>query len=355
MKELKFLINKLPSQLILYPTSRCNASCQHCYNFNREDGTTKENELTLEEINKISLGFGHMKALTISGGEPFLRDDIKEMVDVFYKNNSLQYVSFHTNAFLTRRVVDPILDVLKSCKDLKVIVCVSIDGVGEIHDNIRGVPKGFEKMCQTVKELERIKEEYPNLFLISSTIFSQSTRESFPQTIEYIRKSFKTVHPALCFIRGEVRKSSEKEIEAQLYKEFYEKSYKDIDPSIKPFSFMALKATLDWMTHDIVYKNHVNQTQTVPCQAGRKLVVIYENGDVYPCEQLSEKFGNIRDAEYDVKKLLFNKEGELIKKNIFCEKFCHCTWENIINANLVFDLKSYPKIFYNWFRLFISN
>lgn len=354
MKELKFLFNMLPFQLIFYPTSRCNANCPHCYNYDRQSNAAKDNELSLEEINKISSSFGHIKALTISGGEPFLRDDLKDIVAIFYKNNKLQYVSFHTNAFLGKKVVQTISDILKNLKDLTVIVCVSIDGIGELHDQIRGVPKGFDKMCQTVEELEKIKRTFNNLYLISSTIYSQTTQESFQKTIDFIRQNFKTVKPAPCFIRGEVRSNKEKKIDINYYKDFLKQSHNNIDRSIKPFSFMALKETLDWMTHEIVLKNYLNATQTIPCQAGRKLVVIYENGDVYPCELFSERFGNVRDVDYDIKKILFSEKGKSIKKKIYCDKACHCTWENIINANLVFDIKSYPKIFYHWYRLFVS-
>jgi MoaA/NifB/PqqE/SkfB family radical SAM enzyme len=355
IKELQFLFNKLPFYIVFYPTSRCNTRCSHCYNYLRQSSATEDNELSLTEIKKISSNFGHIKALTISGGEPFLRDDLQEIISIFYKNNALQYVSFHTNAFLGKRVVQTVSDILKSLKDLIIIVCVSIDGIGEDHDRIRGVPGGFDKMCQTVEELEKLKKTFNNLYLISSTIYGQSTQESFQKTIDFIKGRFKTIKPSPCFIRGEVRSSKEKEVDIRQYKEFLERSYKTIDQSIKPFSFMALKGTIDWMTHEIVLQNYLNEVQTIPCQAGRKLVVIYENGDVHPCELSSEKFGNLRDVDYDIKKLLFSKNGESIKKKIYPDKVCHCTWENIISANLVFDIKSYPKIFYHWYRLFVSS
>ena len=116
---------------------------------------------------------------------------------------------------------------------------------------------------------------------------------------------------------------------------------------------MAFKATLDWMMHGIVLKNYVHKKQTVPCQAGRKLVVLYENGDVFPCELLKKSFGNLREVDYDIKTLLFSKQALKIKTDINPKKKCFCTWENIIVANLVFDIFSYPKIIYHWFRLFL--
>jgi MoaA/NifB/PqqE/SkfB family radical SAM enzyme len=94
--ETKFLFNKGPFHLLFYPTSRCNLHCEHCFNYDRQDNlegnTGKKDELTLEEIGLISSKMGHLKTLTVTGGEPFLRNDIFEIIGKFYKNNGLQYV-----------------------------------------------------------------------------------------------------------------------------------------------------------------------------------------------------------------------------------------------------------------------
>ena len=355
-KEFKFLFNKLPFQIIFYPTSRCNALCDHCYNYERQDNASRDNELSLEEINRISLYFDHIKALTISGGEPFLRKDIKEIVEIFYKNNGLQYVSVHSNAFLKEIVIQNILGILRNLPNLKVIFCVSIDGIGDLHDRVRGVTSGFDKMIATVQELENIKKSFNSrLFLLSSTVFSHSTQANCKETISFIKKKFKAVKPAVCFIRGDVRDNKEKEIDQSFHNDFIEVSENAMDKSINAFSPMALKETLEWMTGKLVLNNHLHQSQTIPCQAGRKLIVIYENGDVYPCELLKKKFGNLRDVNYDIKKLLFSEEGKLIKRKINPGKTCHCTWENIMSPNLLSDIRSYHKIIYNWFRLFVFN
>ena len=115
---------------------------------------------------------------------------------------------------------------------------------------------------------------------------------------------------------------------------------------------MAIKETLDQISKKIVLANYLDKKQTVPCQAGRKLVVIYENGDVYPCELTDQKFGNLKEVDYDIKKLLFSETGKTIKRRI-ADNSCYCTWENIINASILFNPRSYPKIMYNWARSFV--
>ena len=352
MKELKFLSNRLPFYLIFYPTSRCNARCPHCYNYDRQIAHGKNEELTLDEIDMLSRNFGHIKVLTVSGGEPFLRDDLVEIVSIFYRNNGLQYVSFHTNAFLTDRVSDVISRILDKFVDLQVFVCISIDGIGEAHDRFRSVEGGFNELLLTIDRLKELKAVHKRLNLISSTIFSRSTVNSFSETMRFIRDNIGGIKPSLSFIRGIIKDETEKGVDIAKYQEFYENFEPNIDTGIRLFSPVAVKEAIETVVNKIIVGNYTSHRQTVACQAGRKLLVIYENGDIYPCEMLNDEFGNLRDVGYDVKRLLFSRRGEEIIKQIRRDRICYCTWENIIPVNLLFSPAHYPSILYEWFRLF---
>lgn len=349
MKEFRFLFNRLPFYLIFYPTSRCNARCPHCFNHIRQGSANSQSELSLDEIDKISKNFEHVKVLTITGGEPFLRGDLSEIVSIFHKHNGIQYVSFHTNAFLTKSVNDTISKVLNKFKDLEVIVCISIDGIGEAHNRFRGVEDGFTHALETIAKLKGLKAKFRNLNLIASTIFSQTTMKSFPDTINFI-KGIGGIKPSLSFVRGNVKDGTERIVDYKAYEEFYKNFKPGLNNKISPFSSMAIKDSIEIVTNKIVVENYKNSKPEVSCQAGRKLVVIYENGDVYPCEALDDKFGNLRDVNYDIKKLVFSERAKQI---MYRKKNCFCTWENIIPVNLLFNPKYYPRIFYEWLRSFI--
>ena len=353
MNEFKFLFSRMPFQIIFYPTSRCNAFCSHCYNYHREVETSKDVELSLEEIDKITRKLGHVKALTVSGGEPFLRTALKEIVQLFYENSGVRYVSLHTHGYFTKRVVETVRALMEELDGLTLILCTSIDGPQKLHDEIRGVPRGFDRMVETIKQIEEMKAEFPKLFILSSTIFSASTQKNYFETIGFVRREFKTVKPSACFIRGEAKDLKEKEVDHSFYEEYLSYCQNNVDRTVKLFSAMALKETLESMVAQVVLNNHLEQRQTVPCQAGRKLLVIYENGSVYPCETLKENFGNLRDVDYDINQLLFSNKGHELKRKINPGMECNCTWENAITPSLLYDVKSYPRIAYNWFRLFV--
>ncbi len=354
MKEFAFLFNRLPFYLIFYPTSRCNMRCPHCFNFSRQDNSNIKKELTLDEIAKISRNFGHVKVLTITGGEPFLRDDLAEIVAIFHKYNRVQYVSFHTNALLPDRVRSTISEVLSRLKDIQVFVCISIDGVGENHDRFRGVEGGFKKVLETVAKLKELKTKYKNLNLVSSTIFSHTTQDSFLDTIHYIQDNLEGVRPSLSFVRGDTKDSIEKTVDFKKYEDFHNNYKPKIDKKLNLFSPVAMKEAIETVASQIVVNNYLSRKQVVPCQAGRRLLVIYENGDVYPCEILGEKLGNLREANYDIKRIIFSKHTKRIINKIKKEKSCYCTWENVISVNLLFSLRYYPKIFYTWIQMLAS-
>jgi radical SAM protein with 4Fe4S-binding SPASM domain len=360
IEETKFLFNKEPFNLIFYPTSRCNLYCEHCFNHDRQDnvdGTTgKKNELTLEEIRKISSNMGHLKTLTITGGEPFLRNDIVDIVGTFYMQNGLQFASIHTHGLFQEQASIAIKDCLEKYPKLKIIFCTSIDGVEKEHNDYRGSPNSFNKTVNTVREIERIKRElFPDrLFLLSSTMFSAGTQDKFIETIDYIGDNFEYLNAKSCFIRGNSRDEGEKSVDPNLFVNYMDHAEKSIDKTVPWFSPMSIKETLEALTPRIVLNNDRLKTQTIPCQAGRKLVVLYENGDLFPCELLSSdhKFGNVRDVDYDMSRLLFSEKGTTIKDGIKAKQ-CHCTWENAINISLLFDVRSYPRILWTWFKLFI--
>ena len=74
----------IPPDLILFVTSRCNATCDFClFHEQVHDRERKRAELTVEEIERIAAGYGGLTKLSLSGGEPFLRHDIARIVAAF--------------------------------------------------------------------------------------------------------------------------------------------------------------------------------------------------------------------------------------------------------------------------------
>ena len=117
-------------------TYRCNARCNMCDCF--KDPTKPEDEITIETIKKLP-------EMAFTGGEPFIRQDMPEIVRELYKKTNRIVIS--TNGFFTDRII-------ALCKEFpKVGIRISIEGLQEANDKIRGIPDGFNRGYNTLKTL----------------------------------------------------------------------------------------------------------------------------------------------------------------------------------------------------------
>jgi len=134
----------LPSTIKLEVTNRCNLKCQHCL---ANAGSSKK-ELSLETIKNIllqakALGVG---VIGLVGGEPFLRPDLGDIIDMIYKLR--MSFSISTNGIL---VDEKKIETIKRRNLLK--VSVSLDGNEEFHNELRGHPQAYRGALRGIKML----------------------------------------------------------------------------------------------------------------------------------------------------------------------------------------------------------
>ena len=112
-KKLFVKRGQLPAYLVYFITDACNAKCKHCLladgahpGWEEPSMAFRKQELSLEELDKItaSMGKGSLMFLLPTGGEPFLRKDIGEIVKIFHKNTGVRNVGIPTNGSTTARI-----------------------------------------------------------------------------------------------------------------------------------------------------------------------------------------------------------------------------------------------------------
>ena len=87
-KKLFYKKGSYPFYIIFFVTSSCTAKCEHCLLGDRKD--RREYELTIDEIDNLSRGLNSILFMFLTGGEPFLREDLDEIAFIFVKNNHVQ-------------------------------------------------------------------------------------------------------------------------------------------------------------------------------------------------------------------------------------------------------------------------
>src|SRR3979409_1953462 len=120
--------------------------------------------------------WGAVENLNISGGEPTTRLDLPQMVEMFQQHlPPLRKIGTNTTGLTPARAIPMLTRIVKFCaeKDLLISIRVSLDGIGDIHDQVRHVKRGFDKACETIEAMQALSEEYPNFqFGLAATIFA---------------------------------------------------------------------------------------------------------------------------------------------------------------------------------------
>jgi molybdenum cofactor biosynthesis enzyme MoaA len=106
--------------LIFFVTSRCNARCRMCFNYRVLEERKGRDDLSLEEIKKIADKIPGLLQLTLSGGEPFLRDDLFEIVDAFAGKGGLGQLTLTTNGLAPERVEALFSEIVKNFPELRI-------------------------------------------------------------------------------------------------------------------------------------------------------------------------------------------------------------------------------------------
>ena len=119
----RFLTRRYPFQVTHFVTGRCNARCNHCFYWKSLNKGT--NELSLGEINRISKSMPNFFSLMLTGGEPFLRDDLSAIAHIYYRNNRIKNLGIPTNGLLPEKIYSTAKNILDTCPGIFFTIAIS--------------------------------------------------------------------------------------------------------------------------------------------------------------------------------------------------------------------------------------
>ena len=174
-------------------TSVCNARCAHCfYPIN-----AGKNELTLEEIDRFAATLPPIRLLLISGGEPFLRRDLPELIRVYFERCGFFSASIPTNGFSPEEIARAAEKICSFSPDLSLGVTVSIDGFREFHDRVRAVPGSTTARWRPSRPCSSSRARTPNLTAGVTTVFMRDNQREVEEFCEFVYGKYRPNHHAL--------------------------------------------------------------------------------------------------------------------------------------------------------------
>jgi MoaA/NifB/PqqE/SkfB family radical SAM enzyme len=310
--------------------------------------------MTFEQIKTISETAPLFNQLWLSGGEPVLREDLAEIVRLFYINNGIKSLHWPTNGLLTQRIEEVTQQILDICPDLSIQLNFSLDGLGASHDNIRGVKGNFKRTITTMDNLvNKYGLMHPRLQInVDTVITPENYDEMFELAVYLFQKENNTIHffeP----VRGDPKDPNTKGITRKQLADLYNQLlplYKikaDILFSELPFYHRWFaKMYFLGVTQFLFKKQQDNLYGPCPwgtnCTAGETTVVIDHDGFFRSCE-MRNPVGHLKDYDFNLSKATQSTEmKEEIQTIGGGEKAnCWCTHSCWVLASMQFSPKTW--------------
>ncbi len=275
-------------------TYRCNAKCTMCNRY--KEPSRPEEEISIETIRKLP----PMYFTNITGGEPFIREDLKDIVRELYRKSDRIVIS--TNGFYTDRIVD-------LCREFpNVGIRISIEGLEATNNAIRGLEDGFNRGYTTLKTLvdmgmkdvgfgmtvqDRNAPDLVALYDISDEMGMEFATASLHNSFYFV-ESHNIIHDRL-MVAGN-----------------FEALVNRLLRSWSPKKWFRA-----YFNHGLI--NYIfSQKRLLPCDMSFDTFFIDPYGDVMPCNGTREKevMGNLNTQDWET--LWSSQAAEAVRRKVRC-------------------------------------
>lgn len=294
---------KKPTEATIAVTYNCNARCVMCNIWQTES----KNHLQPSDFANLP---DTLKDINITGGEPFLRNDLREIIQVITTSCPKARIVISSNGFLTDRIV-------KFMHDIKSInprtgIAISLDGIGEMHSEIRGIENAYKSVIKTITYLKEsgIKDIRFG-FTASKQNIEHLHRVYDLARVFDIEFTMSAVHNSDSYFSIETNVPPPIDKFKEEVKYVFEHEYKNLDPR-RLFRTFYIKGIIELLE---------KKKRPLECFALDKFFFLGPDGSVHPCNMMDKPIGNITEKSFD--EIWFDREINGLRD--FC-KNCNDCW-----------------------------
>ena len=285
---------------------RCNARCGMCDSWKK----TGEGELDAAQTQAVIEKLPRtITAARLTGGEPFLRNDIEEIALGLDRHLDLDMLHLTTNGFLTGRIVSFASEMGRKLS-APLHLLVSLDGLEELHNEIRGQPFAFRTAMETLREIAAHRRDWGVELAVNQTVVDERGIEQYPALHELLRE-FDIPHHVVVAYAESATYSTTSDTDLSPATPGFFRTATPMDPAKLsdffdrverdrrelPFSNRLAKGYyLDGIRNRVL--NGVGSPNP-SCAALGGHMRIYPNGDVPTCQFNSRVVGNLARTEFD--------------------------------------------------------
>jgi len=320
-----------PIYLLNFVTNSCNAACDHCFYWEALN-TNKNQELSVEEHSKVAKSLGSMYQVTFTGGSPELRKDLPEIVYEYYKYCRPSNMTFCMLGYNTERIIEHTSKMLEKNIGQQITIGISLDGLGEEHDEYRKLKGLFDRVINTVNELHKLQKKYPNLRIAIGMVIHGLNINKVENSALWVRNNLPIDILKPILVRGNPLNPETRNDECiGLYNKIVDKEKQWLmDKSSKKLNFIdkVIRAKEN-VQRDLIKKISSTNQSDIICSGGRETAVMYPSGDIGGCEMRKDILGNIRKHEFNFNTVWFSEKANSFRKTVGHVKECdgcyhHC-------------------------------
>lgn len=315
-----FLFTPRPRSVCFPVTFRCNSRCQMC---NMWQNPHNIEEIDLDKIEEIFSNtlFKRVEEVVLHGGEPTLREDLKDIYRIIIKYlPKLHNITSSTNGLIPSLVRKRVEEILSTTirNGINLTFTVSIDGLKDSHEKIRGIKGGFDQAIKSLEILKEFQQKHPNIELKIITVIQPQNIQDLEQMENLAEKyGVDIIFQPLMIDTFYDNSASDTRLQFSEdqwgeYRKFIQnRLIQEKDP--KSLYWKAFLGMMD------------GAKRTIPCAYDRYVLSLYPTGEVLPCAKEDWiLFGNV--FEQSVDKIWFSQRSKNIRKKMRKEACPTCTF-----------------------------
>ncbi|MDP8259969.1 MAG: glycosyltransferase [Candidatus Gygaella obscura] len=319
-----------PKELHIELDYHCNSRCIMCDLWDYSKRNNSKEVLTKNDIKKLldtSNKLEHIDTVVLSGGEPFLKNDLFDICRILLQKYPHLSLGILTNGIDTQRIIDISVRVKNELRPANFWLGTSLDGVGQVHDYVRGRKGAYDAVIATIAQCRKNNIEITATFTITAENFdcllpAKKVADScgidfYIQFVvpkqERSTSVFKFSNKALSRIEKDLFELIRQELEKTGFKDQASASEIEKNPGLLA---------------KIYYLSHLKKYQTDPkryfrkCVAGSRFAMIDPLGRLYFCPGLKNAaIGNIKKEKFD--DLWMSDKANNTRKFIY-KQLCNC-------------------------------
>jgi len=354
-----FIAKREPFSIVHFLTDRCNARCAHCF-MDFKNPVASPDLLSLAEIKRLTATMGRsLYNVNLTGGEPFLREDLFDIVSAYFENTTAQSVVITSNGTLVRSLRAFLEKFRQSVLPGRVKISLSIDNLEEKHDENRGVPGAFKNALESYAMVEACRDDRV-MADIALTVTPDNHRD-----IEDVHRALKKRgirHFSAIAMReeGVIGSIAGKADVLRAYQRLATQIRLDQrSPQRLPARHRfpeAVRRAKNAVVQDIIAGTSRPPRTRTACAAGSLFGVISPRGDVFPCEILARPwcFGNVREAGLDFLRLWQGAKAMSMKADLRRSR-CQCTYECAWSVTVLAEPAFLPRMLRHSWRELVWN